>query len=730
MAETTKVLGSVVAFEGHPETVLTQLRLLPTSPQILVLPTIQSYLASDSEQNFEACKYIKQVHQAVQVRNGAARSFLEGSTVSNKRLVFTNGGSPTVQTMCVRAIMKHWTKGDDRRAEWIFNQAVKNGVSGLDQPLTEKDVGIIAQEKDGGATHSKRPSIEEIDRSFSSPRIEKSDAEDTVPAAESFEDQSDFGQLETIQEEESHDPITRAMRAADALDRETASLQPSNELDLTTASRSRSSSLPLYSYSENVAEAAPFLGFGAQLKGQVEPTVEEEVSEDVYVPPTPNFAVTHYEQTTENVTYPGFTDIWPPPKPPLGISESYGLSALPTPKILELYTPFSDVFSIRSPENVVFGEASLLDMRRSPSKSSLPRVRSLDRIYPSSPKLRDLCILEESSEESGSDPETPTGQSRPQSCMVVIDEKDPSSSRLNIIQRPRTIIVKPKKSLVITVAPVPIEKKRKPKASYVDRGTDAADLTPVVTEPFEPVLPFTEDLVVYFKDEAPDALLESYVNAFKEGKYPILAQLPESEKNNQTKEDLPATPESQSVHENEGVPEEENVPDEVVTVANTANVDEYDPFAYAQPVKPPARNAKVTSVVKIQRPPTPEKTPTPSVAEKEDQFHVLNVKSTLTAVAVQNSLRLVLNLYFSPETQGYRQFQFFVLPELERMWKPVFQEAEEGASKKSKTQIDQILAIGSQKGIQTDYSAAIVGQLERLGSRPSGLSRSGKLDFR
>ncbi len=53
--------------------------------------------------------------------------------------------------------------------------------------------------------------------------------------------------------------------------------------------------------------------------------------------------------------------------------------------------------------------------------------------------------------------------------------------------------------------------------SYVDRGVDAPDFLdlddsdsePLEDAPFEPVLPFNEDLMIYLSDDPPSELLNS-----------------------------------------------------------------------------------------------------------------------------------------------------------------------------------------------------------------------------
>lgn len=691
--------GTIVAFEGHPEIISTQLRLLPTSPQILILPSVQCYLPTDdADRNFEAHDYIRKAHTAVLARNETARAFLQQSTATNKRLVFMNGGAPSAQAMCIRAIMRHETQGDDIEAEAKFNFLVKEGLAGLETQAKKWEAHLIMHPK----AEERHPS----------PGTDKKSA-------------SNIHQAEPEELEE--DPITRAMRAAEALDRQTASLQPSNDLDLTIGARPRSLSLPMYGYSDNFGDAAPFYVFGAQDRRRANSDVSvEEVIEDATLPPsTPAFAVTHYDPSFDQPVLTAYSDSGSPSSPSCA-GETYCPTFLHSPLFEALATSRSDVFDIHSSADVVFGEASLIDMRLPGSQGPVARVRSLDRIYPSTSKFRDLCVPSDVAE----DPDAP-GRPRPHSCIVVRNEGGPSSSRLDLIDGPRTIVVRAKQPNIVRVSPVPSNKKRRcNRSSYVDRGTDAEILVEKI-EPFLAVLPVMEDLVVYFKDEVPDALLDNAIKGFKDGIYPVLSPSPDGSEADTVNDQLPGTPKSHSVCSGGETPRGV-APKEPHVASPSVDVDDYDPFAYEQVSWPPRKPVPVqkSPTVKMQRPPTPEQTPAPSVSEKDDRHYEFRVASNQTAVAIQNSLRSVLNVYFPPETQGYRQFHFSLLPELEGLWKPIFREAEPGSPRAHNRRMDLILAIGSQKVVKKEYSLAVTGLLDKLGSKKSGLSRSGRLDFR
>lgn len=680
-----ELLGSIVAFEGRPDTISTQLRLLPTSAQVLILPSVRCYisaddLADDLEQDFDARLYVRQVHDALVARSDAARAFLQGSTPTNKRLVFMNGGTPSAQALCIKAIMKHETRGSKAEAGAIFDDLIKDGLAGLESPVNMN------------------------------------------------RNRNTFGYT-AIEEDRFEDPITRAMRAADALDRQTANLQPSNDLDLTTT-RQRSSSLPLYGYSDEFGDAAPFFVFGAARADDGDVQVEETANSLVApkTPMTPSLAIMQFHGKPRKPTRLAPANSVPVPCSPSCIGETYEPTSSQYRAEAEATSPISDVVSIRTLDKVVYGEASLLDMRCSASKGSLARVKSLDRIYPANPKFRDLCIPSSS---WLAEPETIRAH-RPCSLMVLTGEKDATSTRLSSVERPRTVVVRSRLPIV-KVAPVPQGKKKnkraKAKTTYVDRGTDAG-ADSYQKAPFQPVFSCTEDLLVYLKEGTPDGVLESAVNAFKDGRYPLLSHSPTASEPDNAESSLPGTPKPRAseVEETPATASEE----ELTVIPMSANVDDYDPFAYMQPTWQPPKSLQVAVKVTIVRPPTPSRTPPPSVAmvEHEQKFHEFAIAPNQTAVAVQNSLRSILGEYFPPDTQGYHQFQFSLLPELDDLWKPIFRATGPGGPQYCDGKVNQILAIGSQKGVKKEYSLAITGHLEKLGSKSSGLGRADRLDFR
>ncbi|KAF4833565.1 hypothetical protein CGCSCA4_v013222 [Colletotrichum siamense] len=681
MPEPTKYHGGLVAFEGPIDLVSTQLRLLPTSSQIAILPSVKEFLEpEDPDQPFEARKFVKRVHNAVAKRREAALVFLNESTPKRKRLVFMNGGTPSAQTVCIRAISRNDTNGDISKAEAIFNEIVKGGVAGLD----------------------------------------------AHPAASR-------GSFLDTTEDVVEDPITRAMRAADALDRETENLQPNSDIDLTVG-RPRSMSLPLYSYADRFGDTAPFYVFGGQSD---EDTVAEE-DEAIYAPktnsPAPRLAITNFDELEKFAALDfNFDDksIAPaPPRSPSCVGEAYETgdpftSPLPKPPgLLDVASPRSDMFSIRSTEPIIIEQASIVRMKSTSSARSLPRSHSVDQLHRSNSRYRDTLLrLREknsaASKKKGAD-------HRRSSVVELIEDAERRDSKAKLVATPKTVYVRPAR-LNKTLPPPPpspkeseaLEEPENTKNKYVDRGTDAEEI--VVKDPtFQPVLPFSEDLVIHFKDDSPDPILEYMIRAFKEGTYPVT--LPSSS-TSVTDGDVsaPQTPTWQA-----GESQAANF-----TPAKSVHADEYDPFSYRGSGYKPKQLHPVSTTVTTSTLPTPAATPPPTVSEPEDKFHDFNTVHCQTAVAMQNSLRSVLNIYFPPKARGFSQFNFPLLPEMDGLWKPIFRDVDPGGSpRKNDHRIDQILAIGSQKGVKKTFVSSITSQLEKLGTKSNGISRTGKLDFR
>ncbi|KAK4195313.1 hypothetical protein QBC40DRAFT_22244 [Triangularia verruculosa] len=221
--------GRLVALEGPAKLVATQLRLLPASPQILILPALQDYLGDVKKDEVQdVTQLIHRVHLAAQKRHAEALEFLQKSTAEEGRIVFTHGGTVGAHALCLSAISRHQTNGNVEEADLMFCQLASKGAAHLAREASRRSqvaknlgssiaalgkVKVIASPR--SATLVPRPL-----------RLRKDTSDGPSPKETVFVQDKSHNPFE--------DPVIRAMRAADLLDKETAFLQPAtNEVDMT-----------------------------------------------------------------------------------------------------------------------------------------------------------------------------------------------------------------------------------------------------------------------------------------------------------------------------------------------------------------------------------------------------------------------------------------------------------------------------------------------------------------
>lgn len=662
--------GSLVAFEGAADVISTQLRLLPTSPQILILPGIQNYLPSESSDGaFEPATYLLKVHDAAATRTAAATSFLRDATPDSKRLVFVHGGTPSAYALCIDAFTKHETAGDRRRAETLFEELVVSGVAGLAKRKTRR--------------RNKRGLV----------------LDDYALFQAQFED-----------------PITRAMRAADALDEQTAALQPDADLSMRKP-RPRSMSLPVYGYVDHLGDSAPFYVFGASAKQEVEDgAIEDEgIQGRSFFLQSPRLDASFLddEDELEPLETPRRLSI--APRSPSCMGEAY--------RSRYNSVVVDDAQSVLEAGDVIIGEASLVRMSKEMPPRNLKRVKSLDTGTAPRGSCRDLP-LRLAPTDMGEDA---LENLRRFSCVDPTQERlpiSPVSPRFSIYGSPKTVFVKPARlTRKDTVRPA--------RASYVDKGTDAEG-DAAAEGAFQPVLPFSEDMVLYFDDESPDPLLESVIESFRAGTYPPPPPSSLEARRASAVEHLVG-----STHRQSTPPRSEEDSSsvtnfmEAITKPISLN-DDYDPFAYDKQPKWAASARTTTSISPTITPPTPAQTPPPppaTMTSEEGKITDFDTTGCHTAVALQNALRSVLEKRLPAENGGFHQFSFQHLPELGRLWKPIFT-GDAGSQSEEGRSVDQIIAVGAQAGVRREFVASVSRRLEMLGSDPSGALRSGRLDFR
>lgn len=747
MAQSPATHGSVVAFEGNHDTISTQLRLLPTSSKVLIVPPLEQFLDKQTAPLASDLRAtILYIHNGAAKRAETVDTFLHGGASDSKKLVFLNGGTAAATAKCIAAIRKHYVNTTLEEAEFIYHELVRNGVAGLQRSKPY---------------HRK---------ASSSGTVSDNASEDEAEEEEEAEDELD-------------DPISRAMKAADALDRETESLQPSNELDLTTAAaRPRSMSLPGGYFPDDIENAPPFYVFGGPGSSRSLPTlniqkaiVQKMIARDLELidlcakSDSKDARSTALRALQSLEARLGTSDGEPPS--PRCIGEPYFFRGQAHDGVLA--SPTTGCGSQPGSPAVVMN-AQLVDMRCSDTATchSHRRIKSVDRVYAAGIRNQEISLCRDSKPDDGARRSfQPLVESVPKVC-----EKPVLRSKY-YSEIPRATFCKPVKTTIKRGPPSPlnlvsalsrpasysgsyytnkvkyVNQSTETERSYVDRGVDAIEPHLLdlqldqhhglpLDAPFEVVLPMCEDLVIQFNNEKNDEVLSTMIAGLREGTYPVSLPplLPENE------EDLDSSRSSTSSHDSLPPVSDEGYCTMPTNTAPTSlfptDTDDYDPFAshgdYLRRADSPVCNGRTssdkhnTSVQMLSLSPKESTPPATSRSglHQEKSFHAFQTTDCRNAVGIQNSLRSILSIYFPPQEGGMDNFKFSSLPEMGGMWQPVFRDGDVNGSQSRGTNIDLILAIGGQKGVERSLLSAISGSLEKLGSKSNGITRSRRLDLR
>ncbi|KAI0602261.1 hypothetical protein F4775DRAFT_536267 [Biscogniauxia sp. FL1348] len=711
MADAPGYHGCLVAFEGPEETTLTQLRLLPSSSKILIIPSHRYFMKQNTtEFPFDPRSYILKVHEACDARMQVAHSYLRNGTPDNKRLAFMHGGTASARLDCINVIGAHIKNEDVAEAEKIFNELVREGVGGLKR-----------KRRDAKCPWSKQTNF--------------------------------FGETAGgLNDEMLQDPVSRAMRAADALDRKTASLQTCNETDLTIKSRPRSTSVPALRSIVDFQWTTSLFSFGdpEDCQSQATQSTKEKMIENWR-----ESAALDNPHTTSVFPSSGGKAYSKPPFSPLS---------------LHLASPQSTSFSSTPNTPTVIGEAQIIDVRWSHKRTNSLGHPGASNFYKQDISLSTSALpkIEDTRNQYNN---TTHDTSPPDSSQ---EERHALRSRF-FSEVPRRAFAKPNRTTTRRSPPSPLKldsnTSRQPvsyvgqgtgsRDTYVSRGTftdripscqdkcivrdevflDLEDDVELGNDtPFQPVLPMVEDFVLHLKnDEDPQPQLDGIIKALREGCDPEST----SPLSGEFKEHKPKGPqpskEPTSISTSHHISASHLEARKAAAPLYQSEPDEYDPFAshgdylQLQPTASHSGSKSISSLGPIvigSSPPTPAQTPPPADKPSRKTFHKLNITDFKTAICIQNSLRSILGAYFSPEDVGYRQFNARPLPELGSLWEPVFREAHPGSPRSASRNVDLILAVGAQAGVDREFLSTITTSLERLGARPNGTTRSGRLDLR
>lgn len=729
--------GSLVAFEGLDITVSTQLRLLPSCPQIMILPSVVHYMPppSDSQRPFNAGSYIREVHDAAMSRHETALHFLQQATPQSKRLAFLCGGTAGAQAMCVAAIGEHETGGDLSKADVIFGDLVKNGVAGLPtenagtEAVSDGQIDDEENEYHEERQYSEKGKSREEDQYFQEDHRREGGRRHNgdqprkkdQPHEESWSDEEDV--------EVEEDPIIRAMKAADALYEETSALQtPNYEVRLRGGGKPESSSRYCRSGAAgNRANARPSALFGADYDDEVSslssPSVEGRTASDS-LPTTRPRLVRRSNGEDLSIRIPSQEQA------------SRGDSRNTRP-----YSP-SSLSESPTPEKVVYGEARLIQVR-----SPVAQASSKESLAEKGEEATGDNNISGSSHANTPEPKpgpsrTPGRYRRPGGVKAASTAAAGVGAKQTAKSQPDTA----KAQAQSRPGPQP-----RPQTQESEEETDMkADGHPAKhtlenalvngDTVFQPVLPLVEDLVIQFTTEVPNGPLDYAIQLFKEGFYPIQAPPPLDLSESDESHPSPATPTIPGTRAAETTANEEvRIKSSSEVLTSPVYQDEYDPYAYHHPapwlpVKPPKLPTPAQAPPPPPKPPSPPPAPPPPAALPArvpvNKFFTVPFTQEQPPVSVQNALRDVLSVHFPAEDSGYHQSQLPLITDSYNLWRPIFFDPDLGNSKEGRGKMDLILALGAQTGVRKESLSRVTGQIERLATKSSGLSRGLRVELR
>ncbi|KAK1761423.1 hypothetical protein QBC47DRAFT_356500 [Echria macrotheca] len=676
----TACRGRIVALEGPPDVVSAQLRLLPVSGQILILPSLQHYV---SDQNLQQPSSVKQLvyalHKAAQIRHNAAMSFLRDSAADHKRVVFLNGGTVGARFRCVSAIAERETQGDFDRAEAVFDRLVSNGVSGL---LSEDNGGRRAV---AGQVEPRKQSAR-VNAASSDVGGSWTAGQDFLGATGSDPLPDDRSETDN-RSETMEDRIMRAMRAAEALDKRTASLQPADDIDL-----------PAIWLNSCRTWSKMSLGLASSGPGGrdtlASPTGTSETIEESRRLPC--------SISSERSVFTSVEDLLAAKMRAATACEGTLDTSIPAASLSWVdQTNNAD----SPPSHPAVSECSTGDRSTAWTPSPLTTT-------PSEPVDAPMSMAYDEPEAAPAATEPPRRKRPPMLTLNTHRLRRPEYIVNGVPMDPQQRPVMSEKPTSASVSPLQCQKRLQYPATYVDKATDTDGLEN--SEPVEEVLPLLENLVIQLLSDATDPAFDRLFQAIRNG----------TKRFNAGRD--PASPAEA------GTP----------VTAVTALTDQSGPFllqglhgqmlmqaGYGQPT-----NGRLpTPPYDLYSPATPKPGP-------DQRFQTVPVRRQ-TSVSVQTTLRLMLSSYIPSEV--WTQYPAVQREggggSSSTPWKPVLwgRKDTQSSSRKPKStwaageKLDLILAVGAERSVKPGYTSGVIRQLEKLGGGGGGnTSRTGRVLFK
>ncbi|KAM0127019.1 hypothetical protein ACHAO1_009772 [Botrytis cinerea] len=673
-------VGKLVALEGNINTITTQLRLLPHSHMILIVAPLDHYLSEDYKQEpFEARAFVRGVYIALAQRNEEARSFLRSSPQS--KLAFLNGGSVSARAICVARISQRLTYGNFAEAETIFHDIVKDGVAGLFRNVeSSKPISNPEPEKASVKSRAKLPRRLKLRSTKSATTL---GAKDLPEHENNVKGKGIHGAHNLRIRDDSGLQFIHISGESRTITPEPSTWKFQNGDDIRTTIVSIPHETRPSQLNREGSRLSQYSGtFGPQPPSSSKPA----------------FPVPRSRYSTQQNT-------------DIDEDEDY----------FE-YISQDDETSFTTP-NVVYGEACVVDMQ-----SALPT--------PSTPsgwtKSAGDLLLDDSSKDlkkfkraaSANDLKNALNISRKSSI------RDPTFKKL-----PKTAFVKASRTMIRSPsnASTPISENSMCSSSNgmpsIIQGSDYE-----VKEDFNsngPVFDIVEDVVIHFTDNSPGEIMRS-ISGYRSGKFPISpSTLPRP---------LPTPPSTAAMADESSNSRQSTNQGRSKSQWDYQQRVEVDPFflsgspIYELSGSPAYEEMEQQRASENDDAVTNESLPTPASAtfsihkDKMDKFYEFSGAYTNKSMDIQNEFRSFLNFHFPNEAAALSKHQNSLMSGLGPFLKDMFSNGNstcyEGPA------VDQILAVGCEKGISNVFCAQLLGQVEHIGVKKSGESRSGRIDLR
>ncbi|KAH6621099.1 hypothetical protein B0J18DRAFT_217248 [Chaetomium sp. MPI-SDFR-AT-0129] len=721
--------GHIVSLEGPSELVSTQLRLLPTSRHILVLPPLQHYLvdtihgdhqdhqnhAGHSKTAFSPRELIHQYHAAYQARHAEALDFLRPTSLPTytteepvTKLVLLHGGALSARLTCLSAIMEHEPGTQVEEAHATFLRLASIGSAGsvgyptMTLPYIEPLSPLNAEDKDRPQDRDRNQDQNLHPHYASQDRITE---QPTTNDVSSFRNSWGRGNTMAVREDESiqsrarirssiNDRIIRAMRAAEALDKETEFLQPRTPdveltvklVDIPPPSSRRRPSQPFAVGSPPASETSR--------RSSRSRTSSRRGSQT-----SPTQTIWHSAHTT--------------PRASQDSSSSASGTAHSSPSgsrrpSLKLHIPSSSV--PWAGDVAAGGGLPVVYEARGQAAPSVIHRRSRtveSNISPTQGPVRGRGSEEGETTATTTTTTTMTGATVPLAQIGPLPEEEETGN---------------------------------------DEAAHPTEAKPPISStrsPFGSVLPLLEDLVVFFTPETPDDLHNFVFNRLNDGSR--RPSVPGSWESDFDSFQIRSRSRSRVQDVQEG---EQGEQGELGRAADGQSESDGNSSgnghskSSSTAMTPWARKDLVHGL------PTPNHSPYPpnsssssirSISSSETRLYSISVDQE-TALSIQNFLRSFLGSQFPLADRRFSAASGIEVPSNGEggLWRPLDVEGKQkqvaaGAAPQEEgdeRRLDLIMAVGSESGVTKTRLAEVMGQIEKLGFKSSGLSRSGRLDIR